>query len=423
MSAGRFTGERVSERVVKVVEADSCGQYPFLYLVEGSDKVVVIDTGTGGESFKDWIDSHGNAENKPYLVINTHVHFDHTGGNRHFVEAGKPSVIDIAMGAADRTFTENSDITSLCMAHSIAAPVLGVSRWLDNGELVYLDDANPSPDNALEILFTPGHTKDSIALYLRPEGRLFVGDNLYPYTPVHLDCIGSSMADFRATLRTLIEFVDAREAERRAAGTLPPIPTGDGGAEVAPAAEGSTTLVVEPAGSPEDAVAEPTGNGGMAAQRAAVIEGFLGVVGLDRATADALFSVETLMALADWLPANAINMYLSDPEGVMAMAPPSVDAPAVAAAAGSGSGGGSGIAAGSPGSAMFPGGAEADPLAVTLSCGHVEANLPSSALADVEAFMAAVASGAVAPSYRDGAYAEYSSGTFTFMIPDSFLER
>ena len=39
--------EQLSSSVWKVVEDDPYGQYPFLYVIMGKDKCVLIDTGTG----------------------------------------------------------------------------------------------------------------------------------------------------------------------------------------------------------------------------------------------------------------------------------------------------------------------------------------------------------------------------------------
>lgn len=76
--------------------------------------------------------------------------------------------------------------------------------------MIYLNDANPTREEALEVIFTPGHTSDSIALYYPAEKKIFVGDTLCmcergfsnaekpftyldPFTAIHLDCIGSNV--------------------------------------------------------------------------------------------------------------------------------------------------------------------------------------------------------------------------------------
>ena len=74
-----FHLDRLSARVWKIVEADRFGQYPFVYVVMGADKCAVIDTGCGGGDLRAFIDAHVNTARLPYLVINTHVHFDVRG--------------------------------------------------------------------------------------------------------------------------------------------------------------------------------------------------------------------------------------------------------------------------------------------------------------------------------------------------------
>ena len=83
-----FTEERISERVWKIVEDDPYGQYPFIYVIQGVDKVILIDTGCGGNrggvNLKNFISSRINHQQLPFLVVCTHVHFDHVGGNHLF---------------------------------------------------------------------------------------------------------------------------------------------------------------------------------------------------------------------------------------------------------------------------------------------------------------------------------------------------
>jgi glyoxylase-like metal-dependent hydrolase (beta-lactamase superfamily II) len=43
----RWNHEKLSDITYKVVENDPYGQYPFLYVILGADKCILIDTGTG----------------------------------------------------------------------------------------------------------------------------------------------------------------------------------------------------------------------------------------------------------------------------------------------------------------------------------------------------------------------------------------
>ena len=99
--------ERVSKRVWLVVEDDRFNEHPFMYIVVGEERVVLVDTGVGTGCYADWVRGWIAKELGPaaaflrLLVINTHCHFDHVGGNaalEQYVEA-------IAASSHDRAFT------------------------------------------------------------------------------------------------------------------------------------------------------------------------------------------------------------------------------------------------------------------------------------------------------------------------------
>jgi glyoxylase-like metal-dependent hydrolase (beta-lactamase superfamily II) len=82
------------------------------------------------------------------------------------------------MSGADQVFSNNVEINSLALAHSGAkiAPFT-VDRWLQDGDTIALA-AESEPEHVLRVLTIPGHTPDSIALYLSADQRLFIGDIL-----------------------------------------------------------------------------------------------------------------------------------------------------------------------------------------------------------------------------------------------------
>src|SRR3989338_842464 len=156
---------RLSERVFRVVENDRFGQFPFMYVIIGSDKCILIDTGCGSSDYRQFVETTINTAKLPYLIVNTHIHFDHVGGN-HFFE-NSPGFLGTCIGGNARVFSENYPLNSLVLAHHGAKlESFKIDRWLQENELIYLDDAHPDENSALRVLFTPGHTPDSIALYL-----------------------------------------------------------------------------------------------------------------------------------------------------------------------------------------------------------------------------------------------------------------
>lgn len=97
MSDAKFFTEQLSDICFKVVENDPYGQYPFLYVVVGSDKCILIDTGCGktftsknsisffshfhspfllgSGDYLSFLDKTINLKRLPYFVICTHIHF------------------------------------------------------------------------------------------------------------------------------------------------------------------------------------------------------------------------------------------------------------------------------------------------------------------------------------------------------------
>ena len=105
------------------------------------------------------------------------------------------------MGGAARRFSEgyNTVDSSLGKMAGCIVRDFAVTRWLADGEVLPLAGGG-GKETGLEVLHLPGHSPDSIALYLRPEGRLFVGDLLYPHACIYLNLPGSSESDFATSV-------------------------------------------------------------------------------------------------------------------------------------------------------------------------------------------------------------------------------
>jgi hypothetical protein len=55
------------------------------------------------------------------------------------------------MGSNDEKFSANYEINSLSMAHNCKVREFTVSRWLKDGDLIFLDEAKPEKPNSLEV--------------------------------------------------------------------------------------------------------------------------------------------------------------------------------------------------------------------------------------------------------------------------------
>ena len=367
-----FTHERLSPRVWKIVQDDPFRQYPFLYCIKGDDRVVLIDTGCpvkeGGRTYKSYLDEHVNPESLPYLVLCTHVHFDHIGGNCEFCRGGPGGVAgsEVWMSGASKAFTENYATTSLAAAHGVEVAPFAVSRWLEDGERIAIVSSAAASGGGgngeyLEVLHTPGHTPDSVALYYPAADRIFIGDSLYPYTAIHLDCLGSDLAAYEATLRKLADVVE-RETGR------------------SPLAGG--------AGAPAQALPAPCA-------------AFLETLGLTEEAVSRQFCVRSLLAVCMDDAEAAVGMYLTDMEDVRELCPPGTYEES---AEDGGGGGGGDVSAG------------AKKAKLVLSCGHVEADLSTDAIGQVAALVRQAKLGALPPTSLDDGYGEYTDGTFTVVL-------
>lgn len=155
------------------------------YLVIGTRKAILFDTGMGISNIKAVVEE---LTKLPVSVANSHTHNDHVGDNWRFSEVyGMPT---------DFTRTNARGSTADAQAELGPGQVCGtlpkgfdpklyrtkpfhISHWLHDGDKLDLGD------RTLEVISTPGHTPDSIALLDERNGLLFTGDSFY-LGPIYL---------------------------------------------------------------------------------------------------------------------------------------------------------------------------------------------------------------------------------------------
>jgi len=157
---------------------------PFLYLLFGKDRVLLIDSGAGGLSIRptvdrlidEWRAKHGSPSLR-LIVAHSHGHGDHHAGDDEF--RGRP----------------DTDVVGL--APEEVAAFFHIAHWPT--DLARYDLGG----RVLDIIPTPGHQPAHIMIYDARTGLLFSGDMLYPgrlYVP--LDQFGV----FRASADRLAAF-------------------------------------------------------------------------------------------------------------------------------------------------------------------------------------------------------------------------
>lgn len=135
-----------------------------MYLIEGKEKAMLIDTGTKCEKLPEVI---RQITSKPLIVVITHMHPDHAGNIDQFSE--------IYMHAADTVLMK------------IIKPYLGKIHYVVDGQAIDLGG------KMLGISSMPAHTPGSVVVLDRIAGNCYSGDafgsgqvwlQLKPYAPM-----------------------------------------------------------------------------------------------------------------------------------------------------------------------------------------------------------------------------------------------
>ena len=95
-----------------------------------------------------------------------------------------------------------TDREHLGFHEGVAAPTLEVDEWIAAGDTMQLGD------RSLRVLYTPGHTEDSISLLDLDSGQLFSGDFIYP-GPLYAYLPNSGMGDYVQAADTVLNSAPA----------------------------------------------------------------------------------------------------------------------------------------------------------------------------------------------------------------------
>ncbi|MBI2172867.1 MAG: MBL fold metallo-hydrolase [Candidatus Aenigmarchaeota archaeon] len=156
-----------------------------------ADDELVIDTGTGRffPDMKREIESISDIATLK-TIINTHHHFDHTGGNKKFRDW---LCAEIHIHQKDRDCLESGE--TLAEAFGERPRVTTVDRLLKDKSII------KTKNFRFEVIHTPGHTPGSVCLYDRAKRILISGDTISGRT----DFPGGSREDMTKSLRKLSE--------------------------------------------------------------------------------------------------------------------------------------------------------------------------------------------------------------------------
>jgi hydroxyacylglutathione hydrolase len=171
------------------------GKYSaFSYLIT-ADINVLIDSGLMSDypRLEEGLFELGLKPDDIDIVLNTHEHCDHVGGNIYLQEhsvigAYKYSAVKIRYG---------DDDVMRCRHHGEIFPGSRVHLWLNNADVI---DAGSW---VLKVVHTPGHTSGSMCLYEPRKRVLFSGDTLFAHGTVSNIYDSGSLGEYFNSLRLL----------------------------------------------------------------------------------------------------------------------------------------------------------------------------------------------------------------------------
>jgi hydroxyacylglutathione hydrolase len=146
-----------------ILRQAACTNYekPFLYLVFGSERALLLDTGAGHTDpvtpvdtlLRAWARRHGRPV-PPLIVAHSHGHGDHVAGDTLFAKRANTVVVGRDTAAVRAFFA--------------------IQHWPADATTFDLGG------RVLDVLPIPGHQPASIAVYDRRTGILLTGDTFYP---------------------------------------------------------------------------------------------------------------------------------------------------------------------------------------------------------------------------------------------------
>lgn len=180
-------------------------EYTNLFLALGDHSALLIDTGSGIYSIKKIVDNL--IGKKELIVLNTHSHWDHVGGNyeypRVFIHETEKEIIKDSIDISELKTSPTSLAKKYNRMNFKIPPSKSVSS-LKEGDKIDLGGT------ILEIIHTPGHTSGSIAL-ISSNKELFTGDAAH-YGSVYLPS-KNNINKFLKSLEKLIRFSIKKDIE------------------------------------------------------------------------------------------------------------------------------------------------------------------------------------------------------------------
>ena len=163
------------------------------YLIAGAERAVLFDAGAGYRDIRTVAEA---LTDKPITFVPSHFHYDHVGNEVRFERVAVVDLPHLRERARDGAL-QLEWYEHLGRAEGITAPRLEIDEWLAPNGVIDLGG------RSLRVLYTPGHTDDSISLLDETSGYLFSGDFIYP-GPLYAFLANSRLGDYLQGAETVL---------------------------------------------------------------------------------------------------------------------------------------------------------------------------------------------------------------------------
>lgn len=204
MNRSFFTAEKVNEHVRAIYSG--CGE--IMYLIEGNDRAVLMDTNLGVRGLRALVDS---LTDKPYDVVLTHGHIDHAMGVPEFVD--------------HRVYMNHKDISIYQGMSALEGRKGYIGLMMREYALEDKDFLTENPNFPFQNLMdgqnfdlggitiivyaVPGHTPGSMVLYL-PELRTLIAGDACNNSTFLFDPASATVAEYQKNIRRLNQLLKGK---------------------------------------------------------------------------------------------------------------------------------------------------------------------------------------------------------------------
>jgi hydroxyacylglutathione hydrolase len=181
-----FQAQEIDENTIAIRQSlRTSFEAPFLYLLFGTERALLIDTGVEGVDLRsevdgllnEWAATHGKAV-PDLVVMHSHGHSDHKGGDAQLGERPGTTVVGL----------EAKDIEAF----------FGIQDWPNQPGSIDLGG------RMLQIVPTPGHADTHVMVFDQTTRILFSGDAIYPGR-LYYQC--ENAATYEATINRIASYV------------------------------------------------------------------------------------------------------------------------------------------------------------------------------------------------------------------------